>query len=1074
MARSPRRPPVLLLHLAWLCALGCTCVSTFNLDQDKVIKKVGDKNSFFGFSLAMHRQLQPAEKRMLLVGAPRAKALDKQKANITGGLYSCEVTTQTNDCKRVIFDNDVDSTKENKENQWMGVTVRSQGPGGKILACAHRYQKWQFVSQPQETRDIIGRCYVLSQDLTINTASAEDGGSWKFCDGRVRGHERFGSCQQGLSATFTKNYHYLVFGAPGGYNWKGIVRVEQKNTTLEDQGIFDDGPYEVGDESALDATLVPAPPNSYLGFSLDSGYKITKKGQLTIVAGAPRANHSGAVVLLKIDPEFKSRLIDEYTFEGQGLASSFGYDVTVADLNKDGWEDIVVGAPQYFLKDGEVGGAVYVYINREGKWNTVKPIQLNGNKDSMFGLAVENIGDINQDSYEDIAVGAPYDSNGEGKVYIYHGSASGITTKPVQILQANDANVKLFGYSLAGNMDLDKNSYPDVAVGSLSDTLFIYRARPIINIEKSVQITPNEINLTRTNCGERICMEMNACFSFSANPPSYNPRLTLAFSIAVDPEQSKRNMPPRATFLTKSPTDTNKLSGTVELLGQNNRQCIIQKLQLKDGKELKDKLRPIGVEVSVSIQDLKRRRRDSMLPQLVPVLDANNDKTKTQVGFSKEGCGADNICQSNLEMKYKFFYKDPKQDIFHPFQQKNGVPVMSLNDQKDIALEINVTNKNGDDAYEARVQAVFPSYLSYSAYRVKKAGNQQVNCISNQNGSSAYCELGNPFKGGSEVTFYIILSTASMSLDIAEIEVDLNLETTSEQKNLNVVKAKAQVLTELLLSVSGVAKPSQVEFGGEIKGESAVKFEDEIGSLIEYKFRIINLGRPLKFFDTAFLNIQWPKETDNGKWILYLLSTTTEGRKKIPCSPQAEINPNKVSHKSRKKRAPGDEKSSGSTFFRFLDRDKKKYKTLMCGNGTKCVEIRCPLEGLESNAIVLQSRLWNSTFLEEYPSLNYLDIIVKASLHLDNTAHNIFMKNAETQVRVTVFPEKSVAKYSGMPWWIILVAILAGLLLLALLGFLLWKCGFFKKSKKYQYDSSYHKAEYHVQPSDKDRLTADA
>uniref|UniRef100_A0A8C9VZ43 Integrin subunit alpha 6 n=1 Tax=Scleropages formosus TaxID=113540 RepID=A0A8C9VZ43_SCLFO len=1017
MARSPRRPPVLLLHLAWLCALGCTCVSTFNLDQDKVIKKVGDKNSFFGFSLAMHRQLQPAEKRMLLVGAPRAKALDKQKANITGGLYSCEVTTQTNDCKRVIFDNDGEHSLENKENQWMGVTVRSQGPGGKILACAHRYQKWQFVSQPQETRDIIGRCYVLSQDLTINTASAEDGGSWKFCDGRVRGHERFGSCQQGLSATFTKNYHYLVFGAPGGYNWKGIVRVEQKNTTLEDQGIFDDGPYEVGDESALDATLVPAPPNSYLGFSLDSGYKITKKGQLTIVAGAPRANHSGAVVLLKIDPEFKSRLIDEYTFEGQGLASSFGYDVTVADLNKDGWEDIVVGAPQYFLKDGEVGGAVYVYINREGKWNTVKPIQLNGNKDSMFGLAVENIGDINQDSYEDIAVGAPYDSNGEGKVYIYHGSASGITTKPVQV--TNDANVKLFGYSLAGNMDLDKNSYPDVAVGSLSDTLFIYRARPIINIEKSVQITPNEINLTRTNCGERICMEMNACFSFSANPPSYNPRLTLAFSIAVDPEQSKRNMPPRATFLTKSPTDTNKLSGTVELLGQNNRQCIIQKLQLKLAENQMVLSCFTNCRYNVSFFFFF-----FFFFFFPPML--------LQVGFSKEGCGADNICQSNLEMKYKFFYKDPKQDIFHPFQQKNGVPVMSLNDQKDIALEINVTNKNGDDAYEARVQAVFPSYLSYSAYR-----NQQVNCISNQNGSSAYCELGNPFKGGSEVTFYIILSTASMSLDIAEIEYFL--------WSLIVWKKKV-IIIELFLKML-VAKPSQVEFGGEIKGESAVKFEDEIGSLIEYKFRIINLGRPLKFFDTAFLNIQWPKETDNGKWILYLLSTTTEGRKKIPCSPQAEINPNKVITST--KRAPGDEKSSGSTFFRFLDRDKKKYKTLMCGNGTKCVEIRCPLEGLESNAIVLQSRLWNSTFLEEYPSLNYLDIIVKASLHLDNTAHNIFMKNAETQVRVTVFPEKSVAKYSGMPWWIILVAILAGLLLLALLGFLLWKCGFFKR---YKYD----------------------
>lgn len=64
------------------------------------------------------------------------------------------------------------------------------------------------------------------------------------------------------------------------------------------------------------------------------------------------------------------------------------------------WQDIVVGAPQFFQRDGEVGGAVYVYINKAGKWNTVVPIRLNGTKDSMFGLAVKNIGDINLDSYE--------------------------------------------------------------------------------------------------------------------------------------------------------------------------------------------------------------------------------------------------------------------------------------------------------------------------------------------------------------------------------------------------------------------------------------------------------------------------------------------------------------------------------------------------------------------------------------------------------------------------------------------------------------------------------------------------
>lgn len=56
-----------------------------------------------------------------------------------------------------------------------------------------------------------------------------------------------------------------------------------------------------------------------------------------MVAGAPRANHSGAVVLLKKGGPTSSILLEEYTLEGEGLSSSFGYDLTVLDLNKDGW-----------------------------------------------------------------------------------------------------------------------------------------------------------------------------------------------------------------------------------------------------------------------------------------------------------------------------------------------------------------------------------------------------------------------------------------------------------------------------------------------------------------------------------------------------------------------------------------------------------------------------------------------------------------------------------------------------------------------------------------------------------------
>lgn len=64
------------------------------------------------------------------------------------------------------------------------------------------------------------------------------------------------------------------------------------------------------------------------------------------------------------------------------------------------WEDLAVGAPEFFLKDDLHGGAVYIYINKRGKnWETIVPVQLLGPENSMFGLAVENIGDINQDGY---------------------------------------------------------------------------------------------------------------------------------------------------------------------------------------------------------------------------------------------------------------------------------------------------------------------------------------------------------------------------------------------------------------------------------------------------------------------------------------------------------------------------------------------------------------------------------------------------------------------------------------------------------------------------------------------------
>uniref|UniRef100_A0A2I2YCI1 Integrin subunit alpha 6 n=1 Tax=Gorilla gorilla gorilla TaxID=9595 RepID=A0A2I2YCI1_GORGO len=1018
---------LLYLSAGLLSRLG----AAFNLDtrEDNVIRKYGDPGSLFGFSLAMHWQLQPEDKRLLLVGAPRAEALPLQRANRTGGLYSCDITAR-GPCTRIEFDNDADPTSESKEDQWMGVTVQSQGPGGKVVTCAHRYEKRQHVNTKQESRDIFGRCYVLSQNLRIEDDM--DGGDWSFCDGRLRGHEKFGSCQQGVAATFTKDFHYIVFGAPGTYNWKGIVRVEQKNNTFFDMNIFEDGPYEVGGETEHDESLVPVPANSYLGFSLDSGKGIVSKDEITFVSGAPRANHSGAVVLLKRDMK-SAHLLPEHIFDGEGLASSFGYDVAVVDLNKDGWQDIVIGAPQYFDRDGEVGGAVYVYMNQQGRWNNVKPIRLNGTKDSMFGIAVKNIGDINQDGYPDIAVGAPYDDL--GKVFIYHGSANGINTKPTQVLKGISP---YFGYSIAGNMDLDRNSYPDVAVGSLSDSVTIFRS-VIYDFSYTKMLTfRTEICHTYTS---KVYMN------------------SIVGTLEAEKERRKSGLSSRVQF--RNQGSEPKYTQELTLKRQKQKVCMEETLWLQDN--IRDKLRPIPITASVEIQEPSSRRRVNSLPEVLPILNSDEPKTAhIDVHFLKEGCGDDNVCNSNLKLEYKFCTREGNQDKFSYLPIQKGVPELVLKDQKDIALEITVTNspsnprnptKDGDDAHEAKLIATFPDTLTYSAYRELRAfPEKQLSCVANQNGSQADCELGNPFKRNSNVTFYLVLSTTEVTFDTPDLDINLKLETTSNQDNLAPITAKAKVVIELLLSVSGVAKPSQVYFGGTVVGEQAMKSEDEVGSLIEYEFRVINLGKPLTNLGTATLNIQWPKEISNGKWLLYLVKVESKGLEKVTCEPQKEINSLNLteSHNSRKKREITEKQIDDNRKFSLFA--ERKYQTLNCSVNVNCVNIRCPLRGLDSKAsLILRSRLWNSTFLEEYSKLNYLDILMRAFIDVTAAAENIRLPNAGTQVRVTVFPSKTVAQYSGVPWWIILVAILAGILMLALLVFILWKCGFFKRSR---YDDS--------------------
>ncbi|XP_075381532.1 integrin alpha-7 isoform X3 [Mycteria americana] len=1046
------------LWLPWLC-LRLLASSAFNLDATSTLLKDGDKGSLFGFAVALHRQLSPEPAGWLLVGAPQAPALPSQGANRTGGLFACPLTPELSDCWRVPIDEGVDLQRESKENQWLGVSVKSQGAGGKIVTCAHLYEARHRVRQPLETRDVIGRCFVLSQDLRVRDEL--DGGEWKFCEGRPQGHDRFGSCQQGLAAAFSPDHHYILFGAPGTYNWKGLLFVTNVDSSDPDQLVYKTPqPGEKVPGAAGDVAQ-----NSYLGFSVDSGAGLTRRRELSFVTGAPRANHTGAVVILRRDSA--NRLVPEAVLPGQQLTSAFGYAVAVLDLNSDGWMDLVVGAPHFFERKEEIGGAAYVYINPAGRWDSATPLRLNGTRGSMFGIALSAAGDLNQDGFEDLAVGAPFD--GAGKVYIYHGSNLGIVAKPAQVLDGEGVGVTAFGYSLSGGLDVDGNLYPDLLVGSLSDTVVLYRARPVVHVSRNVSLLPANIDLEQSNCQhqEGVCVDVRACFSYTASPASYSPRLVLEYVFDADTDRRRLGQAPRVSFLGRRPSDPeHQFSDTVELPRQHARACVKATFQLQDS--IRDKLRPIAVTLAYGIQGAgatrqsrgaARQSRGATLPPLSPVLSPQQPSShRTEVHFLKQGCGDDKICQSNLQLRFQFCTRLGDADFLPLPRGADGTAVFAVSDQKDVALEVHVTNlpsdparpqRDGDDAHEALLTATFPPELPYSALRPydgRAPSDKPVLCLANQNGSQVECELGNPLKRGAQVRFFLILSTLGITLQTTDLAVELALSTISEQPGLEPVVARARVVIELPLSVTGVAVPPRLFFGGVVRGESAMRRESQVGSAVRFEVTVSNRGQSLKTLGSAFLTLLWPHEISTGKWLLYPLhlELAAPSGQRVACSPPA--NPLRLALEPPGEADPAEAPAPGS--WRVpAPGERRRNVTLDCAQGTaRCLAFRCPLHSFERAAVLrARGRLWNGTFLEEYLAVTSVELIVRASVSVTSSVKNLVLKDASAQIPVSIYLDPEAAVAGGVPWWVILLAVLAGVLVLALLVFVLWKLGFFRR-----------------------------
>ena len=146
----------------------------------------------------------------------------------------------------------------------------------------------------------------------------------------------------------------------------------------------------------------------------------------------------------------------------------------LGDLNDDGIADLVIGASHNDETFTDAGAAHVLYGPVSGQQNLTEIVLYGLNQDDNAGATVQIIGDINADGYDELVVGAPKGDNestsNTGHVYILNGPvSSNDSLESTDLTLKGETSGAEIGTSLLGNLDINDDGYGDLIIGAPLD-----------------------------------------------------------------------------------------------------------------------------------------------------------------------------------------------------------------------------------------------------------------------------------------------------------------------------------------------------------------------------------------------------------------------------------------------------------------------------------------------------------------------------------------------------------------------------------------------------------------------------